>query len=87
MFVVEVGAVLTTGTAIAQLWVFMWTIVVWLWLMVVFANLAEAVAEGRGKAGLALTLRRTKRRRGPAAGRLVPRPRRTSARKKCPAPS
>ena len=33
---------------------------VWLWLTVVFANLAEAVAEGRGKAQ-AETLRRTKR--------------------------
>ncbi|MGO9727987.1 MAG: potassium-transporting ATPase subunit KdpB, partial [Streptosporangiaceae bacterium] len=60
MFVVEVGAVLTTGTAIAKPSVFNWTIVVWLWLTVVFANLAEAVAEGRGKAQ-AETLRRTKR--------------------------
>ena len=60
MFVVEVGAVLTTGTAIAHPSVFNWTIVVWLWLTVVFANLAEAVAEGRGKAQ-AETLRRTKR--------------------------
>ena len=39
---------------------FNWTIVVWLWLTVVFANLAEAVAEGRGKAQ-AETLRRAKR--------------------------
>src|ERR1700760_1403548 len=39
---------------------FAWTIPVWLWLPVVFANLAEAVAEGRGKAQ-AETLRRTKR--------------------------
>ena len=60
MFVVEVGAVLTTGTAIAHSSVFNWTIVVWLWLTVLFANLAEAVAEGRGKAQ-AETLRRTKR--------------------------
>jgi K+-transporting ATPase ATPase B chain len=59
MFVVEVGAVLTTGTAIAHPSVFNWTIVVWLWLTVVFANMAEAVAEGRGKAQ-AETLRRTK---------------------------
>ncbi len=59
MFVVEVGAVLTTGTAIAKPSVFNWTIVVWLWLTVIFANLAEAVAEGRGKAQ-AETLRRTK---------------------------
>ena len=60
MFVVEVGAVLTTGTAIAKPTAFNWTIVVWLWLTVVFANLAEAVAEGRGKAQ-AETLRQTKR--------------------------
>ena len=60
MFVVEVGAVLTTGTAIASPSVFNWTIVVWLWLTVLFANMAEAVAEGRGKAQ-ADTLRRTKR--------------------------
>ncbi len=60
MFVVEVGAVLTTGTAIAKPSVFNWTIVVWLWLTVLFANLAEAVAEGRGKAQ-AETLRKTKR--------------------------
>jgi K+-transporting ATPase ATPase B chain len=63
MFVVEVGAVITTYTAItgsASDRVFNWTIVVWLWLTVVFANLAEAVAEGRGKAQ-AETLRRTKR--------------------------
>ncbi|MGB6162386.1 MAG: potassium-transporting ATPase subunit KdpB [Pseudonocardiaceae bacterium] len=60
MFVVEVGSVLTTIAAIAAPTVFAWTITVWLWLTVVFANLAEAVAEGRGKAQ-AETLRRTKR--------------------------
>src|SRR6476659_10415797 len=63
MFVVEVGAAITTYTAItgpASDRVFNWTIVVWLWLTVVFANLAEAVAEGRGKAQ-AETLRRAKR--------------------------
>jgi len=60
MFVVEVGAVLTTYTAIVKPSIFNWTIVVWLWLTVLFANLAEAVAEGRGKAQ-AETLRRTKR--------------------------
>ena len=60
MFVVEVGAVLTLYTAIRSPSVFNWTIVVWLWLTVVFANLAEAVAEGRGKAQ-AETLRRAKR--------------------------
>jgi K+-transporting ATPase ATPase B chain len=60
MFVVEVGAVLTLYTAITKTSVFNWTIVVFLWLTVVFANLAEAVAEGRGKAQ-AETLRRAKR--------------------------
>jgi K+-transporting ATPase ATPase B chain len=59
MFVVEVGAVLTLFTAIRTPSIFNWTIVVWLWLTVLFANLAEAVAEGRGKAQ-AETLRRTK---------------------------
>jgi potassium-transporting ATPase ATP-binding subunit len=59
MFVVEVGAVLTTYSAIRTETAFAWTIAVWLWLTVVFANLAEAVAEGRGKAQAA-TLRRTK---------------------------
>jgi K+-transporting ATPase ATPase B chain len=60
MFVVEVGAVLCMYTAIRSPSAFNWTIVVWLWLTVVFANLAEAVAEGRGKAQ-ADTLRRAKR--------------------------
>ncbi|MDQ2811964.1 MAG: potassium-transporting ATPase subunit KdpB [Actinomycetota bacterium] len=60
MFVVEVGAVLCVYTAIRHTSVFNWTIVVWLFLTVVFANLAEAVAEGRGKAQ-AETLRRAKR--------------------------
>ena len=62
MFVVEVGAVLSTYSAItsSNRVGFAWTIAVWLWLTVVFANLAEAVAEGRGKAQAA-TLRRTKR--------------------------
>jgi potassium-transporting ATPase ATP-binding subunit len=59
MFVVEIGAALTTYTAITKPSIFNWTIVVWLWLTVVFANLAEAVAEGRGKAQ-AETLRKTK---------------------------
>ncbi|WP_413966284.1 potassium-transporting ATPase subunit KdpB [Actinacidiphila polyblastidii] len=59
MFVVEVGAVLTTVSAVKDPSVFAWVITVWLWLTVVFANLAEAVAEGRGKAQ-AETLRRAK---------------------------
>jgi K+-transporting ATPase ATPase B chain len=59
MFVVEAGSALTTYSAIVHPSAFSWTITVWLWLTVVFANLAEAVAEGRGKAQAA-TLRRTK---------------------------
>jgi K+-transporting ATPase ATPase B chain len=61
MFVVEVGAVITTITWFIQLgggqslggyepsW-FTFAISVWLWLTVVFANMAEAFAEGRGRA-------------------------------------
>jgi K+-transporting ATPase ATPase B chain len=67
MFVVEVGSVLTTGLAI-QASVghgeapagFIWTIALWLWFTVVFANFAEAMAEGRGKAQ-ADTLRSARR--------------------------
>ncbi|MFB9238063.1 potassium-transporting ATPase subunit KdpB [Plantactinospora siamensis] len=50
MLIVEVGAVFTTVLAVADPSVFAWLITIWLWLTVVFANLAEAVAEGRGKA-------------------------------------
>jgi len=58
MFVVEVGALLTTvelihdlvtGRRSAPLW-FTALVSLWLWFTVVFANFAEAVAEGRGKA-------------------------------------
>ncbi|MFE0422430.1 potassium-transporting ATPase subunit KdpB [Streptomyces sp. NPDC058953] len=60
MFVVLIGSVLTTGLAFTDPgdW-FGWAITGWLWLTVVFANLAEAVAEGRGKAQ-ADTLRKAK---------------------------
>ncbi|MFE7392966.1 potassium-transporting ATPase subunit KdpB [Streptomyces sp. NPDC057582] len=50
MFVTEVGAALTTGIAVVHPNLFGWLITGWLWLTVVFANLAEAVAESRGKA-------------------------------------
>ena len=50
MFIVEVGAVWATILAILDPSWFTWLIVFWLWLTVIFANLAEAVAEGRGKA-------------------------------------
>ncbi|MGZ5397772.1 MAG: potassium-transporting ATPase subunit KdpB, partial [Mycobacterium sp.] len=59
MFIVEIGAVWSTILAITEPSWFAWLIVVWLWLTVVFANLAEAVAEGRGKAQ-AESLRRAK---------------------------
>ncbi|MGW2462616.1 potassium-transporting ATPase subunit KdpB [Streptomyces sp. NPDC001761] len=60
MFVVWIGSVLTTVFSFQHAgdW-FGWTISAWLWLTVVFANLAEAVAEGRGKAQ-ADTLRKAK---------------------------
>ncbi|MFH8446509.1 potassium-transporting ATPase subunit KdpB [Streptomyces sp. NPDC018026] len=60
MFVVLVGSVLTTAFSFTDPgdW-FGWTISAWLWLTVLFANLAEAVAEGRGKAQ-ADTLRKAK---------------------------
>ncbi|WP_433073645.1 potassium-transporting ATPase subunit KdpB [Dactylosporangium sp. CA-052675] len=59
MFIVEVGSVFTTVLAVVHPSGFAWAITVWLWLTVLFANLAEAVAEGRGKAQ-ADTLRRAK---------------------------
>ncbi|GAA3619391.1 potassium-transporting ATPase subunit KdpB [Kineosporia mesophila] len=59
MFIVEIGSVFTTVLAITDPSVFSWVITVWLWLTVLFANLAEAVAEGRGKAQ-ADTLRKAK---------------------------
>ncbi len=62
MLVVEIGALITTAGWLIQMlggeplgggdepaW-FAFTVAVWLWLTVVFANLAEALAEGRGKA-------------------------------------
>ncbi|GHC93746.1 potassium-transporting ATPase subunit KdpB [Streptomyces violaceochromogenes] len=60
MFVVWIGSLLTTVFSFTDPgdW-FGWTISAWLWLTVIFANLAEAVAEGRGKAQ-ADTLRKAK---------------------------
>src|SRR5215213_8652513 len=71
MFVVEVGAVLTTLIWIVQAsgggapggggdpaW-FTFVVAIWLWLTVLFGNFAEAIAEGRGKAQ-ADTLRATR---------------------------
>jgi len=65
MFVVEVGALTTTMFAARDLFsgagggFFTVQITVWLWFTVLFANFAEAMAEGRGKAQ-ADTLRKTK---------------------------
>ncbi|HEY1824397.1 MAG TPA: potassium-transporting ATPase subunit KdpB [Acidimicrobiales bacterium] len=57
MFVVLVGSVITFIEACSHSSTFTWSITVWLVLTVVFANFAEAMAEGRGKAQ-ADTLRR-----------------------------
>jgi K+-transporting ATPase ATPase B chain len=71
MFVVEVGAVITTIVFVAGLFngapafgganneLFVGQITIWLWFTVLFANFAEAVAEGRGKAQAA-ALRKTR---------------------------
>ncbi|HEY0251663.1 MAG TPA: hypothetical protein VGC41_09060, partial [Kofleriaceae bacterium] len=74
MFVVAIGSVLTTGLVVrdlfepgAKLW-FSVAIALWLWFTVLFANFAEAIAEGRGKAQ-AETLR--KMRRETSARKLV----------------
>jgi len=57
MFVVLVGTIVTFLEAIAHPGIFTWSITIWLFLTVMFANFAEAMAEGRGKAQ-ADTLRR-----------------------------
>ena len=77
MFIVEIGSVLTTLILLRDLvaptpgsqplW-FTAAVSFWLWFTVVFANFAEAVAEGRGKAQAA-TLR--KMRKETTARRLV----------------
>ncbi len=84
MFVVEVGSVVTTvlflrdlGSSTSSENVFGGLVSLWLWFTVLFANFAEAMAEGRGKAQAA-TLRRTRAEtvakvRGPD-GRLVEKP-------------
>ena len=60
MFVVWIGSILVTVFAVGDPSVFTIAVAVWLWLTVLFANLAEAVAEGRGKAQ-AESLRRSKK--------------------------
>ncbi len=50
MFVVLIGTIVTLLESIAHPTIFDWSITAWLALTVLFANFAEAVAEGRGKA-------------------------------------
>src|ERR1019366_1652023 len=57
MFVVLIGTVVTFVESVAHPGIFAWSVTAWLALTVLFANFAEAVAEGRGKAQ-ADTLRR-----------------------------
>ena len=59
MFVVEIGSVITAIEFFARPDLFVGLITLWLWATVLFANFAEAVAEGRGKAQ-ADTLRRSR---------------------------
>ncbi len=66
MFVVEIGSVITTAIFIKDLFIhdfksisFVFQITLWLWFTVLFANFAESISEGRGKAQ-ADSLRRTK---------------------------
>ena len=69
MFVVEIGSVVTLIGFLARPSVFVGLVTLWLWATVLFANFAEAVAEGRGQAQ-ADTLRRS--RREAVAVRLTP---------------
>ncbi|GAA1071235.1 potassium-transporting ATPase subunit KdpB [Tsukamurella spumae] len=50
VFVVWIASVYTTALAVTKPSVFAWSVAVFLWATVLFANLAEAVAEGRGRA-------------------------------------
>lgn len=50
MFIVLLGAIWTTGLLFQNASLFNIQIVIWLWFTVLFANFAEAMAEGRGKA-------------------------------------
>ncbi|QIX53014.1 potassium-transporting ATPase subunit KdpB [Rhodococcus sp. DMU1] len=59
MFVVLVGSAVATVAAMVEPTLFAWSIAAWLWFTVLFANLAESVAEGRGKAQAA-SLRKVK---------------------------
>ena len=79
MFIVEIGSVITTVIFFSDLargqtsslW-FTGVIAIWLWLTVLFANFAEAIAEGRGKAQAralrAMRTTTTAHRRAPGGG-------------------
>jgi K+-transporting ATPase ATPase B chain len=69
MFVVEIGSVITTIEFADKPTLFLGLVALWLWATVLFANFAEAVAEGRGKAQ-ADTLRKS--RKETVAHRLNP---------------
>ncbi|MGB2710271.1 MAG: potassium-transporting ATPase subunit KdpB [Conexibacter sp.] len=82
MFVVELGALLVTGAWLAggedPGW-YTFTVAVWLWLTALFGNLAEAIAEGRGRAQAASlramrseTIARLRDGASKPAGELVP---------------
>lgn len=60
MFIVEIGAIFTSLVLSSQFSLFNLQISIWLWFTVLFANFAEAVAEGRGKAQ-AETLRKARK--------------------------
>ena len=76
MLVVEIGAVLTTVLSVLDPSTLGWLVTIWLWLTVGFANLAESVAEGRGKAQAAslraLQAETTARRRTATGEESVP---------------
>jgi potassium-transporting ATPase ATP-binding subunit len=59
IFVVWVGSAFTTVLSVVHPSAFSIAVAVWLWATVLFANIAEAVAEGRGKAQAA-SLRKAK---------------------------
>jgi K+-transporting ATPase ATPase B chain len=88
MFVVYVGSILTTllglpalvGRGEAPAW-FIYSVAVWLWFTVLFANFAEAMAEGRGKAQAA-SLRKARR---DLQARRLERPDRTARSEAVPA--
>src|SRR5215472_7300376 len=98
MFVVEVGSVVTTIEFVRLLFtqptasftadqlvaerLFVLAVAIWLWFTVVFANFAEAMAEGRGKAQ-ADTLRKA---RSTTMARRLASPDRTSAIQEVAAP-